>query len=51
VDIGAERIHHSNVVAASEEFTHNMLADETGTSGDENSHACACSSHFAVAED
>jgi hypothetical protein len=26
-------------MSAREAFTHNMLADETGASGDENSHA------------
>jgi hypothetical protein len=40
VDIGTKRIHHPDRVAAGEEFTHSMLADEAGAAGDENFHAC-----------
>jgi hypothetical protein len=42
VDVGAERIHHPDFVTAGEELANSMLADETGASSDENSHACAC---------
>ena len=30
MDIGAQRIHHADLVSPGKQFTHNMLADEAG---------------------
>ena len=41
MNIGANGVHHPDLVTAGEEFTNDMLADETGASSDENFHARA----------
>jgi hypothetical protein len=39
MNVAAQRIQQTNLMSTGQQLTHNVLTDEAGATGDENSHA------------